>query len=549
MRSRTRTLLLCTTAALGVAFAAPSAARAFCGFYVSGAGQSLYNDATQVVLMRDGLRTVLSMQNNYKGPAEDFAMVVPVPVVLSEEDVKTLPHSVFERIDELAAPRLVEYWEQDPCQPIRRPKMRKSGAGAADDMVMGSAEEEKDLGVTIEAQFKVGEYEIVILSAEDSTGLDTWLRREKYQIPEGAEPLLRPYVERGSKFFVARVDVQKVKFDQQGRAKLSPLRVHYDSQEFSLPIRLGLINAGKAQDLIVHLLARGQRYEVANYKTVTIPTNINVNNAVRERFGEFYAALFDETLAQNPGAVVTEYSWQALSCDPCPVDPLNESELATLGMDVLPSQGNSWDFVLTRLHARYDKASLGEDLVFKTAEGIVGGREVRQPGGGVEKGSKPAGTNNFQARYIIRHEWTGPITCANPRRGIWGGPPNGGGKQKTTAAKDVAFAPRGGVQLASLVREDIPELKLAAAAVGALGLAPAGDDGAATPSDAKTPAKDGKASTDADKKTGAGGTPSGGEKKSTPAAGCACTADERTGGGGWLGLLLPLALWRRRRAR
>ena len=48
----------------------------------------LVADATQVVLMRKGTRTVMSMQNNYKGPAEAFAMVIPVPVVLKEQDVK-----------------------------------------------------------------------------------------------------------------------------------------------------------------------------------------------------------------------------------------------------------------------------------------------------------------------------------------------------------------------------------------------------------------------------------------------------------------------------
>jgi len=31
-------------------------------------------------------------------------------------------------------------------------------------------------------------------------GLDTWLRREKYNIPAGAEPILRPYVQSGMKF-------------------------------------------------------------------------------------------------------------------------------------------------------------------------------------------------------------------------------------------------------------------------------------------------------------------------------------------------------------
>src|SRR3954451_7581307 len=102
------------------------AAHAFCGFYVSGSGEKLFNDATQVVLMRSGTRTVLSMQNDYRGPLEDFAMVVPVPVVLKESDVRALPKAVFDRLDSLGSPRLVEYWEQDPCPvpvEIERPQM------------------------------------------------------------------------------------------------------------------------------------------------------------------------------------------------------------------------------------------------------------------------------------------------------------------------------------------------------------------------------------------------------------------------------------------
>ena len=109
-------------AALVAALAAPQAADAFCGFYVSGAGADLFANASQVVMMRNGTRTVLSMQNSYDGPAEDFAMVVPVPVVLQKDNVKTLTRDIFERVDKLAAPRLVEYWEQDPCRPQPRPE-------------------------------------------------------------------------------------------------------------------------------------------------------------------------------------------------------------------------------------------------------------------------------------------------------------------------------------------------------------------------------------------------------------------------------------------
>src|SRR5829696_2627984 len=103
---------------LAISLFVPQAAAAFCGFFVSGADAKLINNASQVVLMRKGNRTVMTMSNNYQGPPGDFAMVVPVPVVLQKEDVKTLPMDVFDRVDSLSAPRLVEYWEQDPCRRI-----------------------------------------------------------------------------------------------------------------------------------------------------------------------------------------------------------------------------------------------------------------------------------------------------------------------------------------------------------------------------------------------------------------------------------------------
>src|SRR3954463_2036179 len=118
--------------ATAVLAATTMAAHAFCGFYVAGSNQKMFNDATQVVLMRDGTRTVLSMQNDFRGPLEDFAMVVPVPVVLKEADVKTLPGNVFAHVEALGSPRLVEYWEQDPCpKPYDREEMAGRAYGSA----------------------------------------------------------------------------------------------------------------------------------------------------------------------------------------------------------------------------------------------------------------------------------------------------------------------------------------------------------------------------------------------------------------------------------
>ena len=431
----------------------PASALAFCGFYVGGADASLYNDASMVVLMREGTTTVLSMQNTYQGPPEEFALVVPVPVVIEEENVRILPQDVFDRVDRLTAPRLVEYWEVDPCRPpVRLRTMAPMVTGRPSSM-MAERAGAADLGVTVEAEFAVGEYDIVVLSANQSDGLETWLRQQNYNIPAGAAPVLDPYVQLGTKFFVAKVDPARVTF-ADGRAVLSPLRVHYDSEQFSLPIRLGMLNSRGQQDLIVNILAKDRRFEVANYPNVTIPTNLVVEESVRGNFGNFYRALFDRVTEQNPGAVVTEYSWTATSCDPCPDQPLNPGELALLGGDVLagmatgaapspagapasriarmpPQASTGW--TLTRMHHRYDAQGLTRDLVFREAPVIVGGRGMPDAEGHLQEkhATGGQGVNAFQGRYVMLHPWEGPVRCQNPQRGMWGGPPDGQPQQQT----------------------------------------------------------------------------------------------------------------------
>jgi hypothetical protein len=240
--------------------------------------------------------------------------------------------------------------------------------------------------------------------------------------------------------------------------QLSPLRFSFESNELRLPVRLGLLNAGGKQDLIVYVLHPTARFEVANYPNVFIPTNLEVADEVRKSFPSFYAQLFDETLAKvNNKAVVTEYAWQTSSCDPCPVPPLQPSDLVTLGEDSKEQNyGGFSSWVLTRLHTRYSKDTLSEDLVFKEAKPVIGGR-ANWDGQSSDAGAQPSSENNFQGRYIIRHYWTGPVKCDHPSYDRWGGPPNGG-EPGPTAAKGLANAPRGAVQLSKVVRSPVPTL-------------------------------------------------------------------------------------------
>jgi hypothetical protein len=457
--NRLRLLLLTalTTSALSI----PNTTHAFCGFYVAAGGDRLLNNATQVVLMRSGQRTVLSMMNQYEGPPENFAMVVPVPIVLQQENVRTLEHSLFAHVEQLTAPRLVEYWERDPCYvpPPETERNVYASAGFAPTMQMSNRDE--STGVRVEARFTVGEYNIVVLSATQSSGLETWLHDNHYNIPQGSSAALAPYVRDGMKFFVARVDIQRVQRLPSGRARLSPLRFHYDTPEFRLPVRLGLLNAPANQELVVYVLHPTERFEVANLPNVFIPTNLDVTERVKQNFASFYNRLFDATMQQsNNRAMVTEYAWTTQGCDPCTGEVLSANELQILGADVINDSGYHTGMTITRLHTRYSAETLTDDLVFRQAPAAVGGREhTTDANGGLERGGRieANGTNNFQARYAIRHAWTGPIQCANPQRGVWQGPDNRP-TAPPVAAKDLAEAPREALTLSEALVSNVPEL-------------------------------------------------------------------------------------------
>jgi MYXO-CTERM domain-containing protein len=194
--------------------------------------------------------------------------------------------------------------------------------------------------------------------------------------------------------------------------------------------------------------------------------------------------MFSRVVEQNPGAVVTEYAWSADSCDPCPTPPLGPTELATLGADVLPAApeagsgksafGYSAGFTLTRLHARYTKDSLGEDLVFQQAPPIAGGRGIPDEHGALDQKLEMLGTSgacqfgcgadNFQGRYVILHPWDRGILCTSPQRGAWGGPDGMDSAPMTKSAPNSALsgaAPVAG-DLGALVAESVPALKVKA---------------------------------------------------------------------------------------
>ena len=377
----------------------PSAS-AFCGFYVAKADTDLFNDASKVAIARDGDRTVVTMASDYRGDASEFAMVIPVVDVPERGQINVANPALMDHLDAYTAPRLVEYFDENPCERREYELLQtRRFSTAAPPLPSIAVKEAEDLGVTIEAEYEVGEYDILILSAEQSDGLITWLNQEGYNIPDGAEETVSAYLKRDMKFFVAKVSLER----HDGNADLRPIQVAYEDEEFMLPIRLGTVNAEGKQELFVFALTKEGRVETTNYRTVKLPSDMDVPVYLKEEFGEFYKDMFRHQVKKENGkAVFMEYAWDMSWCDPCAADPLTVSELRELGVHWLsglpeprpneifptprrPIRPQSVDVFVTRLHLRYDAKTFPEDLKFQT----TGDR------------------TNYQGRYVLRHAWRG----------------------------------------------------------------------------------------------------------------------------------------------
>jgi len=392
--------LLSSTLAFGFV-AAASSANAFCGFYVAKAGTDLFNESSKVALVRDGDRTVITMANDYQGDLTEFAMVIPVPTAIKREQVHISDPALLKHLDAYTAPRLVEYFDNDPCN--QYDEIVVTGARRLNAPVAMEAEAKLDraraLGVTIEDEFTVGEYDIQLLSAEQSDGLMTYLDENGYQVPNGADRILGSYIKQDMKFFVAKVNLAEQ--SKTGNEYLRPIAVAFESPKFMLPIRLGTLNARGDQDLFVYALTRDGQVETTNYRTQKIPTGQELPVYIKDEFPDFYKSMY-KTAAKREGGhgVFMEYAWDMNWCDPCAADPLSPEELQELGVfwqtnNTSPRRGKSMarDVFVTRLHVRYDAKSFPEDLKFKTT------------------GNK----QNFQGRYVLRHAYEGEMKCEAAR--------------------------------------------------------------------------------------------------------------------------------------
>jgi hypothetical protein len=367
-------------------------AHSFCGLYVAKADSQIFNKASQVVLARSGDKTVITMVNDFKGDPTEFAVVIPVPTLIQKDQINIGNKAIIDHLDAYTSPRLVEYYDQGPCQlSVNELRLSRDAALPASKQSLRA----EALGVTVQAQYTVGEYDIVILSAKQGQGLETWLKQNGYRLPPGASNILGSYIKQQMHFFVAKVNLQAQ--SKLGFSYLRPIQVAFQSPKFMLPLRLGTLNADGPQELFIYTLTPNGRVEPTNYRSVKLPTGMDLPIYIKARFKDFYRDMFQQQVRQaDMRAVFTEYAWDMNWCDPCAAEPLSFDELRSLGVfwfaerksqearRFAPS-GDARDVFVTRLHLRYDAERFPEDLVLQ----------------------ETADRNNFQTRYVLRHPWKG----------------------------------------------------------------------------------------------------------------------------------------------
>jgi hypothetical protein len=380
---------------------------AFCGFYVSKADGTLKNKTSQVILVNDGQRNVITMYNDFQGNFKDFAMVVPVPVVLQKKDIKVVDQQIFNTLNEYSKPRLVEYYDQNPCQQLLNDEVVVTSLGVRrSSKALGYSSSAKENRVKIEAKYLVGEYDILILSAKESTGLRDWLNENGYKIPAGADEVLEPYIKSNLKFFVVKVNEEEKK--KLPGNFLRPIQISYKSPKFMLPIRLGMANADGDQDLLIYAFSKKGRIECTNYRTVSLPTGNNIPLFVKNNFGNFYSNLFQHQWNKEGQSVaMLEYAWDVspqnyVKCDPCIATAPSTQDLVQAGVWWIKHDWNDYSDVdndddydysdkayFTRLHVRYNRKSFPQDLMFQSTPN----------------------NENFQARYVMTHPAEGDFSC------------------------------------------------------------------------------------------------------------------------------------------
>lgn len=324
-----------------------------CPTVATGTPNSLTYDVAKTSIVQQNGRTTFTVSINPSGQSQDFALVMPVPALLQESDIAVLDSSVFARLE--ATTGLLTMADAG-CAPMGGTADSAGGDGGDGGGGGGGG----GGTVHVEAEYLVGDYQITILSAEESGDLFLWLNTNGYHLADPTIPILEEYIEQGMYFMTAKVSDEATAADG---SSLPPLQVGYDSYAMAIPIKLAARNALTQQDMLIYALTDtsegGGRVGISNYPEFAVPDKCIWGDPAEDDFQAFYEDEFAPRWEAQGGAAWTvEWAGRVGSCSPCSGTSMDQPTLDALGFE-----GDLADHYLTRIHMRYTPETASADLM------------------------------------------------------------------------------------------------------------------------------------------------------------------------------------------
>lgn len=183
----------------------------------------------RAVIWQEGKKETLIVSTKFKGEAEEFVWVVPVP---SKPEVKAGKDELFTALEEFTRININE-----------KAPMPLSGA-VLDRYAMGTSG-----SVTVWQTKKVDIYDIAVLSATEGRSLREWLTESGYTYPASKEHLLNYYVDKGWFFVAAKVNKTAENYAgsslKEGHA--TPLQITFETEQLVYPLKISGAGADWAE--------------------------------------------------------------------------------------------------------------------------------------------------------------------------------------------------------------------------------------------------------------------------------------------------------------
>ncbi|HTJ80509.1 MAG TPA: DUF2330 domain-containing protein [Polyangiaceae bacterium] len=277
----------------------------------------------RVIVLREGDRSIVTLSARVDAKAERVAWLYPIDAV-GDGGVDALAPTpvdpkIVRAVADVSGPKIQEYWELDPCE-----LHTAIGPGPGPSSGSDAAPKPKDDA----SASKAPGFDVSLVHGKLDDAKDA-LKKKGLELPKSAEAALSAYLDAGKTIVVADVATK----DLDG-GRLPPLRIETTSTAFTLPTRLAATREGAALEIFV--IAPGVRFEAESEPNVAAFTNLDVGVAAKGGLPSLFERLRARSLADQPGALLTEYAWRASGCDQC-ASPLDQATFDALGLRVLPS--------------------------------------------------------------------------------------------------------------------------------------------------------------------------------------------------------------------